>query len=70
MKVTPCGKWLVTASADGRVRVWNTETWTTHAVLSHCQGIRSVALGVADSELQVLTGDLDGRLIAWSLDVS
>jgi WD40 repeat protein len=69
LKLSSCGRWLASASVDSRVRVWDTKTWTSVAVLSHNQSVRSIALGVSENKesLQIATGDMDGRMTAWSI---
>ena len=50
MKLTPCGRFLVAASVDSRVRVWDTSSWKCRAVLNHPLGVRSVAVAVLPTE--------------------
>ena len=69
LKVSPGGKYIVTASVDTRVRVWDTETMTCVAVLPHALGVKSSAIthDPENGDVLILTGNVSGGVKFWRL---
>lgn len=69
VRVSPNGKYLVSASLDHTIKVWSTETnqylGTLQSVHGHHDRVNSLA--ISPDSTRVLSGSSDGILIEWSL---
>jgi WD40 repeat protein len=67
VKYHPEGKLLASAGADGKIFLYNTDTWDIHQILEkHKSWIR--ALDVGSDGLLMISGDDTGRIIKWRLN--
>lgn len=57
------GAWLASASLDGTVRLWSTQTWKLLRVLNHRSEVYAIAFS-PDGKLLV-SGGYDHRLVLW-----
>lgn len=66
---TSDGRFLVSGSDDGQVRVWKTEAWKAFAVLSgHCAAVKTVATHTDPKMADVFaTGSSDRRVLVWRI---
>ena len=70
VKISPDGKWLLSASADTTVRLWSTTSWKCMHVLSHTHGTYSHGTNdasfSADSKYVASASD-DRTIILWEV---
>jgi WD40 repeat protein len=77
LAVSPDGRWLVSASTDRTVRLWDWPAGGERAVLPHPAEVHAVALSVSPpyegraregvSSLRLATGAADGKVRLWTL---
>jgi len=61
--IAPDGSWLVTGSADGTARIWETATGREWTVLAHSSAVQEVAVGPDGSYM--ITRCSDGMAQIW-----
>jgi WD40 repeat protein len=67
MVVAPDGRWLATGSMDGRLRIWDTETWRKRATLVDSRRDRVKILAVAPDGTWLAAGGYGGRVRIWDV---
>ncbi len=65
---SPTSSWLLSASTDGTLRIWQLYTLTCQREISNRAGINRAILH--PNEIEVITGDEAGLIKVWDLNKS
>lgn len=62
------GKWVLSASWDRSVRIWEAESWKCHATFSHDTLVRHAAFSPEGVRIAVVSGDTSIKI--WDIDTA
>jgi WD40 repeat protein len=65
---TPDGRFLLVASNDSSVRVWDARTWSEHTAFDWGVG-EVVTVAVAADGMRAAAGGRNGKIVVWDLDL-
>jgi WD40 repeat protein len=65
--VSPCGKWVLTASKDQSIKIWNSTTYTVHRTLKgHTHWVSDIAISFDGR--RIVSASWDTTIKVWSFE--